>query len=322
MQAETGSSAVISAALVISAAALWATVGVSVKLVPAAAELPPEVLGLARTLVGGPLVLLAAGRGLFRLKQVLRTIDRRQLAAFAIAGVIFQICLFRSFDALGVTLTVMLKVCLPPVIAMIWSVGRGVPFGRGAVVALGMAIAGLGFFASDNGLDGPQGSRALGLVLVLVASLAFVCMTTTARHLSRAAPPILVAGLGLTLSGLIFCALLPFQPGISGPALSALGGNIDVLMLVVYLAAIPTALAYVCFCAGMARCRSAAAGLTVLMIEPAIAALLAAWLLHERLSSGEILGCLLMALAILVLMRTEASGQPRDLAAGKAPAKG
>jgi drug/metabolite transporter (DMT)-like permease len=58
------------------------------------------------------------------------------------------------------------------------------------------------------------------------------------------------------------------------------------------------------------------------MIEPAIAAGLAAWFLHERLGDSEILGCLLMVLAILVLMRTEASGQPRGLAAGKAPAKG
>ena len=65
MQAETGFSAVLGAGLVIMAAALWATVGVAVKLVPAAAELPPEALGLARTLSAGPLVLLAAGRNLF-----------------------------------------------------------------------------------------------------------------------------------------------------------------------------------------------------------------------------------------------------------------
>jgi drug/metabolite transporter (DMT)-like permease len=58
------------------------------------------------------------------------------------------------------------------------------------------------------------------------------------------------------------------------------------------------------------------------MIEPAIAAFLAAWLLQERLSQAEILGCLLMAVAILVLMRGEAAGQRKTSAAGKAPVIG
>jgi DME family drug/metabolite transporter len=92
----------------------------------------------------------------------------------------------------------------------------------------------------------------------------------------------------------------------------------SLLVLVAYLAAIPTALAYVCYCAGMARCRSTAAGLTASMIEPAIAAFLAAWLLHERLGQGESLGCLLMAVAILVLMRAEAAEKPAGNMAGKA----
>jgi len=318
MQAEIRVSGVVGAGLVILAAALWATVGVMVKLVPAAAELPPEALGLARTLIAGPLVLLAAGRNLLRLRQVLRDIDRGQLAAFALAGVIFQICLFRSFDALGVTLTVVLTVCLPPVIAMIWSLARGVPYGRGALLALGLAILGLGLFAFAKGLDGPDGSRSWGLFLAFTASLAFVWMSASARSLARSAPPMLVAGLGLTLSGLIFCTMIPFLPGLSPSSLRSLAGDPEVIALVVYLAAIPTALAYVCYCAGMARCRSTGAGLIATMIEPAIAAVLAAWFLHERLGDSEILGCLLMVLAILVLMRTEAAGQQRSEAAGKA----
>lgn len=322
MDAENGFSAFLGAGLVIAAAALWATVGVAVNLVPAAAQLPPEALGLARTVLAGPLVLLAAGRGLRSLPHVLRTLDRPALAGFALAGVIFQVCLFRSFDALGVTLTVVLTVCLPPVIAMVWSLARGLPFGRGALMALGLAILGLCLCASAKGLDGPQDQRAWGLFLAFAASLAFVWMSVAARSLSHSAPPILVAGLGLTLSGLVFCALLPVLPGVTLPILQSLVSDPQLLGLVVYLAAVPTALAYVCYCAGMARCRSTGAGLTASMIEPAIAALLAAWLLHERLAPAEIVGCLLMTVAILVLMRAEAPMQPRADVAGKAIAIG
>jgi DME family drug/metabolite transporter len=310
MSTETGPSALTGATLVILAAALWATVGVAVKLVPAAAALPPEVLGLARTLLAGPMILLVSVRGVTGLTALARTIDRPRLIGFALSGVIFQVCLFRSFDALGVTLTVVLTVCLPPVIATIWSMARGVSFGRGALVALGLAITGLGLCASAKGLDGPAGNRAWGLFLAFAASLAFVWMSAAARSLSRSAPPMLVAGLGLTLSGLMFCALLPALPGASIQAFHALTGDPQLLALVVYLAAIPTALAYVCYCAGMARCRSTAAGLTASMIEPAIAALLATLFLHERLGLGESLGCFLMAVAILVLMRAEAQTRP------------
>jgi DME family drug/metabolite transporter len=322
MRTDKDISATAGALLVIFAAALWATVGVAVNLVPAAADLPPELLGLARTILAGPLILLVAVRGVAGLSAKVRLFDRRRLAGFALSGVIFQVCLFRSFDALGVTLTVVLTVCLPPMIAMIWSLARGVFFGRGALVALGLAIAGLGFCASAKGLDGPQGHRAWGLFLVLAASLAFVWMSAAARSLSHSTPPMLVAGLGLTLSGLMFCAILPVLPGASLGVLQTLIDDPLLLALVVYLAAVPTALAYVCYCAGMARCRSTAAGLTASMIEPAIAALLAAWLLHERLGKGEILGCLLMAVAILVLMRAEAAERPAGNVAGKAPSIG
>jgi drug/metabolite transporter, DME family len=316
MQAESGLSAVLGAGLVILAATMWATVGVAVKLVPGASALDPEVLGLFRTLLAGPLVLFAAGLGPRRLFAAVAAFDLRRLFAFALAATIFQICLFRTFDALGVTLTVVLTVCLPPVISLIWSLARGVPFGRGALVALALAMAGLGLCAFAEGLDSRQGHRALGLVLAFVASLAFVWMSDTARTLSRCGPPVLVAGLGLTLSGLIFCLLVPLLSDGPLPVLLALSRDSQMLALLVYLAVIPTALAYVCYCRGMALSRSTTVGLTASMIEPAIAALLAALLLHERLSQGELSGCLLMIVAIVILVRSEAGRQPAPAASG------
>jgi drug/metabolite transporter (DMT)-like permease len=51
----------------------------------------------------------------------------------------------------------------------------------------------------------------------------------------------------------------------------------------------------------MARCKSAISGLIATMIEPVVAAALSMVLLHERLTSGELAGCMLLMLAMTVL---------------------
>jgi DME family drug/metabolite transporter len=309
-------------ALVIFAAALWATVGIAVKLVPSADRLSPHTLGLVRTLLAGPLVLLAAGHHLGRLGPVARTCDRRQLLTFAIAGVVFQIALFRCFELLDVTLTVVLTVCLPPVIAVLWSLARGVGFRRDTLAAMALSISGLGLCAFARGIGEFEDNRVKGLILAVVASVAFVLMTSAARSLSRDAPPILIAGLGLGLSGLIFCAILPLVPGASVSEILLLARDPGLVLLVIYLAAFPTALAYVCYCAGMARCSSTAGGLTASMIEPAIAASLAFWLLQAIPSRGEILGSALLILGIVILAKAEMVGQMRGKLSGNASSFG
>jgi hypothetical protein len=61
-------------------------------------------------------------------------------------------------------------------------------------------------------------------------------------------------------------------------------------LLVAYLGLLPTALAYLCSCSGMAKCRTPVVGRVASMIEP----LLAALLLGERISPGTVGGCALL----------------------------
>jgi DME family drug/metabolite transporter len=78
-----------------------------------------------------------------------------------------------------------------------------------------------------------------------------------------------------------------------------------VMTLVAYLALGPTVLAYVIYCAGMARCRSASAGLVASMIEPGLAALLGWAILGENLSVFQALGCALVTAAMFTLWGAE-----------------
>lgn len=315
MDAAARQSARLGAGLIFVAAGLWASVGVAVQLVPQAAVMPPELLGMMRMVLAGPVLLLVAlATGKAGSLRALRRLDRARLADFALAGALFQVCLFRAFLLIGVTLTVVLTVCLPPVIAALWERAgqRGQDWSgqaSGPVRAMAAAAAGL-VLCSVPGLAGGGAADLAGLGLALVAAIAFVRMSQAARDLSRNAPPALVAGAGLCLSGLILCTLAPLIMPLSlSAALQSLAAGY-MPALIAYLALFPTALAYAAYCAGMARCRSAQVGLTAAMIEPALAAALAFVLLDERLGPAELAGCALMVLAMADLLRAESAPAP------------
>jgi drug/metabolite transporter (DMT)-like permease len=79
----------------------------------------------------------------------------------------------------------------------------------------------------------------------------------------------------------------------------------QVLGLLLYLGLAPTALGYLAYCSGMARCRSANVGLIATMVEPAIATVLAWLLLHEKLLPGVWAGCFMVSVAMLLLWWSE-----------------
>lgn len=287
---------------VMLAAILWGTVGVATKTVETAGTLPQETLALARLAVGGPallVVLLVIARDSL---SGVRRINLFWLGGFAIGCAVFQICLFRAFALLGVTVTVFLTVCLPPIMTTLWSVlrrDRGAT--GGIIIALTLASLGLTIFAMD-GLVGFSGGGE-GLLLALIGSAAFVMMTFAARKLARTTSALAVAAFGLTASALALFTILPLSGPVSlfptrlpDPGLAA---------LVLYLGLGPTALAYVLYCGGMSRCRSALLGLVASMIEPVFAAMLAWAVLNERLSLHEAFGCALVTLAMLTLWRSE-----------------
>lgn len=294
--------------LVIAAAALWATVGVATQLVPGALELPPELYGFARTAIAGPVLLMMAWIARRGKTLSLQRLRRNEIFVFALSSVVFQLCLFRSFAEVGVTVTVFLTVCLPPVLAMVWTVMVGrLRLNPAACTALGLAVAGLVAFSVGQGGGLPiLRLDALSLVFPLLASVAFVVMSYAARSLTESATPMEVAGAGLTLSSLLLLPTLPWLLASDGTGIGTwVFADGQVLLLLAYLGLGPTALAYFCYCAGMARCRSAISGLIATMIEPMVAAVLAMTLLHERLDSGEFVGCLLLMLAMAVLWQGE-----------------
>jgi drug/metabolite transporter, DME family len=294
-------------AMVLLAATLWATVGVATQAVPAAEDVPAELFGLMRVALAGPMILLLA-LALGRRVSLPQRRGAGRLALFALGCATFQLCLFHSFDLLGVTATVVLTTCLPPLMSAAWSgvTGYDRPTAR-TLAAFGLAAAGLILFAQDG--TGPSSladHRIAGLGLSVLGSAAFVIMSEAARALSRKGDAMVVAGTGLVVAALVLALVFPLT---SGQTLSQAAGILadpQLALLCLYLGLGPTALAYVCYCAGTARCRSVTAALVALMSEPLIAAVLAVVLLNEPLGGTTLAGSLTLVLAILVLWQAEA----------------
>lgn len=294
--------------LVLAAASLWATVGVAAQIVPAASEFPPEIPGFARTAIAGPALLLAALIALGPSAIRSARLNPAGLLVFAASNAVFQIGLFRCFALLGVTVTVFLTVCLPPIMAMAWDwVRRREPVGAGNVLALAHAVIGLWLIADGLAFGGTEMPSSEGIATAIVASLAFVAMTDAARSLGRTAPPLLIAGAGLSLTSALLLIVLPVIGAASLSVVTAALGDPTILGLLVYLGLGPTALAFSCYCTGISRCRSASVGLIASMIEPAIAAGLAIWILSDIPTVAEAIGCTLLAMAMCVLWQSERS---------------
>lgn len=293
-------------ALVMLAAGLWATVGVAVQMTPGATQVPDTLLAAARTGIGGP-VLLASWFFAMRGKLAeLRGLSLRPLAVFGVASSAFQICLFRCFDQLGVTVAIFLTVCLPPVLGAAWAAlaGGGRLSWTGAL-ALAVALAGMALVALGGPGADEMGVTLSGLANGIGASVAFVAMSLAAANLSRKAPAIVVAGAGLTLSAVLLTAMVIASGAWQGMTTDLSAASPATLVVILYLGLLPTALAYLCYCRGMAKCRTPVVGLVASMVEPVLAAFLAALLVHEAIVPVTWVGCLLLMGAMVLLWREE-----------------
>lgn len=86
-----------------------------------------------------------------------------------------------------------------------------------------------------------------------------------------------------------------------------------------YTGMVATGGAYLAFLLGMQASPSATAGIASTLIEPGVAALLAALILDERLNVAQGLGCLLMVAAVAILAFAGLHARRRDTrSAGRA----
>lgn len=267
-------------------------------------RLDPSLAGLSRTALGA-VCLLAVGSFLVAGRPGWRTFPYQPLLVFGLAGAVFQTCLFAAFEVAGVTVTVAVTVAGPAALVALgdaaWNRRWPEPM---CALSIGMATVGLLFVLAGGGRPGsPGGFGWEGSVLLLLAASAFALVAVTARGLAATTGPVHAAGFSLLVAALALAVLATLRGGVDPRALALLPAR-DLAVLV-YIGVVSTGAAYLAFVAGMHLSRSPTTGIAATLIEPGVAAILAALVPNERLGPLQANGCVLLIAAIALLSVAE-----------------
>ncbi|WP_234318253.1 DMT family transporter [Streptomyces sp. NRRL S-244] len=293
------------------AGAAWGTAGAAASLLFLASDLGPLALSFWRC--AGGLVVLLGVLAVRRPRGAAAAAARPSVASLIGTGLMFTLFQSAYFGAVRETgLAVGTVVTLgagPVLIAVGARYWMGERLGRGGVAAVVGALAGLAVLVMGGG--GGE-VRPLGVGWALLSAAGYAGMTLRARWLGRrgaGGDPLVTTAWSVAV-GTVCLLPLAAAEGLV-PHTAELG---RVLWLLVYVATVPTALAYALYFTGAAAVRAATVSV-IMLIEPVSAAVIAVLVLGERLTGAVVLGTVLLLTAVGALIAAEA-GRPADGPAG------
>lgn len=299
---------------VVIAAAGWGTAGAVAAALYGGSGLGPLALTFWRA--AGGFVLLLGVRLVRRPARAGAAEPRaralRRVLATGAGLTVFQAAYFCAVRSTGLAVATVVTLGSGPVlIALAARLAMGERLGRGGVLAVVGALGGLAVLVLG---DGGASVRPAGIALAVLSAAGYAAITVLTRWWGRRGEGGDPFGTSMWAFGLCAVLMLP-AAWAEGPLPHAahLGRT---LLLLGYLASLPTALAYGLYFAGAAVLRAATVSV-VALIEPLSATVLAVTLLGERLTGATVLGgaCLLGAVVALAVDEARAARRlPRQAA--------
>jgi DME family drug/metabolite transporter len=298
---------------VLAAATAWGTAGAAASLLYRGSGLGPLALTFWRAALGFALLLAAravrpGGRDRSAAKQpgsargrgTRAAADRRRtLVHTAVNGAgltLFQAAYFWAVRDTGLAVATVVTLGSGPVlIALVARPAMGERLGRGGGLAVLGGTAGLAVLVLGGG---GAGVRPAGVAAAVLSAAGYAGVTLFTRWHGRAGTAGDPLETSLRAFGVCAAVLLPaaWAEGLL-PHADHLGRT---LLLLGYLAAVPTALGYALYFAGAAVLRAATVSV-VALAEPVSAAVIAVVLLGERLTAATVAGTLVLLAAVLCL---------------------
>ncbi|WP_055533084.1 DMT family transporter [Streptomyces graminilatus] len=285
----------------------WGTAGAAASLVYRVSDMGPVALSFWRCAGGFVLLLLARSLRRRTAATVRPEPWRRKALRAGATGcslAVFQTAYFASVQATGLAVATVVTLGSGPVlIALGARLTMGERLGAGGIVAVAGALTGLAVLVLGSG--GAQ-VRPSGVAWAMVSAAGYAVMALLTRWWGRDGATD-AFGTSIRAFGVTTLCLLPF--GLAEGLFPHTGDGMRFLGLLVYIAAVPTALAYGLYFTGAAVVRAATVSV-VMLLEPVSAALLAVTLLGERPTTATVVGTLLMlgAVAGLAVAETRAAG--------------
>lgn len=276
---------------VLAGSVLWGTTGTAQALAPAAAQ--PLAIGAMRLVLSGLLLALY-----FQFTSGDWRIEKRDFAPFLVGAACmaaYQVTFFAGVKMTGVAVGTIVGIGSSPVIAgLLGYLFRGERPGKRWGIATLLAIAGCALlaFSKSNAAAGIH-VDPLGMLLAVGAGSAYATFSLVSKRLLETQPVEKVMagtfGLGaVLLSPLLFTQDLRWLAQPNGA------------LVILHLALLATATAYILFGKGLKRIPLAPA-VTLSLAEPLTAGTLGVLLLGERLSPQAALGILLIFSGLVVL---------------------
>lgn len=298
----TSSNQTLGVIFVLVASILWGTTGTAATFAP---HVSPLAIGAAAMGLGGLLQMLIALRAIKNSWAKLRG-NCAYVFIGAAAVAVYPLAFYTSMHLAGVTIGTVVTIGSAPLLsAVIERTFDGKPLTRRWMVGASLGLLGtmLLCIAKAHGHSASSvggGARSLfGILLGLVAGATYALYSWTAHRLiqqniSSGAAMGATFGLGGLL--LIPVLLVTGAPLVASWMNSAVG---------LYMALVPMGLGYVLFGKGLARV-AASTATTLSLIEPVVAAALAAVVVGEQLPLMGWLGAALIVSCLYVLMQQPA----------------
>ena len=295
------------------AALLWGTTGTAAALAPGVGSL---AVGAAAMGVGGLLQATAAHRGV-RAHRAGLTAHWPTLVVSAVAVAVYPLAFYTSMRLAGVAVGTVVSIGSAPMAAALiervvdrrplsrrWALGAT----AGVVGVLALALA----RAGEEAPGGPGAQPVLGIALGLLAGLTYALFSWgAARVMSRGLPSRPVMGAVFGIGGVLLLPVLL----LTGAPIVASWSN---FAAVAYLALVPMFAGYVLFGRALAAIPASTAT-SLSLLEPAVAAVIAVLVLHERLPAVGWVGMGVL-LASLVVLTAGPRRQHPDTASAPSPA--
>lgn len=290
---------------ILFAAVLWGTTGTAATFAP---EVSPLAIGAVAMGVGGLLQAAIAFKQILHHRAKLKQ-NWLLLLAGALAVAIYPLAFYASMHFAGVTVGTVISIGTAPLFsALIEYALEGSKLSKRWMWGSALGIAGMLLLCmaknSGHADSTPSTNVLFGALLGLLAGLTYALYSWTARQIMQQGIDSTTAmGATFGLGGLL---LMPVLWVTGGPLVASWNNG----AVGIYMALVPMFIGYVSFGYGLAHVPASMAT-TLTLLEPVVAAVLAVFIVGEKINAQGWLGIALVAVCLLIISKGDNKPLPQ-----------